>query len=693
MSYATLLEDETVKSNYLAILQPRRRVASFSVFSGSIYSVSFDYGDVESVYVDGVALTEVSTTSLSAGQFYWDYDNSTLYVRTASSGNPNSVNTIVTYNLYVATYDAHFYSDPLDDSTRVVYYEPHIIKSPEIKETNSDSFFGFLPSQSSSITINNAEHVYEKHLYDSSFNRADIHVYHWLDELIVDNIKLVYSGNMSDVSYDQNKITIKTYDPNKYLDDEFRNPTGDNFYSLDTFPSLNPNFIAKPIRQIYGRVDGFIPVNIDYVDDNPTTSDNRIWSVCNGQTGISEVSKTVSASPSSTTTRTYLNNCNGIDVGDTIWLDGATDYYVEVTAVNRTGSQYIEHAVIGAPMNSGEFAKRGFVSVVYIRKDNQVYTAKYKRDYTITTLSGGASGFTFENSLESNLSMASNLSPSDEVFCRVYGRVNDVTLNAIAYGSDNTKTGNMSNPMQILVDVMKRNIGIVEADMNLTSFTTTISSVTSAAGMAIPKSSNDNFPTYKDIIVNILKTELIRFYQNDDQEWEVSLVSPIGAAAYEIGSDEILKGSFTHDFDYSDLLSDVIVEYNEQETNTVKQGNYADKVSAESSVAKYVHLAKKQKTFNSIHIFEDDAQILADRLSFYYGDRIGTITLRTKNRLFNTKLGDVITTQRTAQCGFDFDGETVNNRNGVVTDTLKSLRSISITLDDQKGIEDNSGDW
>ena len=509
MSYADLLEDETVKSNYLAILKPRRRVTDFAVFSGSVYSVSFDYGDVTSVYVDGVALTEAFTTSLSAGQYYWDYDNQTLYVRTSTSGNPNSVSTIVTYAIYVSTFDAHFYADPLDDSSRVVYYEPHIVKSPEIKETNSDSFFGFLPSQSSSITLNNAEHVYEKHLYDSSFNRADIYVYHWLDELEVANLKLVYSGNMSDVSYDQNKISIKTYDPNKYLDEEFRNPSGDNFYSYDTFPSLNPNSFSKPIRQIYGRVDGFIPVNVDYVQDNPTTSDNRIWSVCNGQTGISEISKTVSASPSSTTTRTYLNNCNGIDIGDTIWLDGATDYYVQVTAVNRTGSQYIEHAAIGAPMNSGEFAKRGFVSVVYIRKDNQLYTAHYKRDYTITTLAANGSGFTFETTLESNLSLASNLSPSDEVFCRVYGRVNDVTLNAITYGSDHTTTGNMANPMQVLVDIMKRNIGILEADMNLTSFTSTISDVTSAIGMSIPKNGSDNFPTYKTIIVDILKLILI----------------------------------------------------------------------------------------------------------------------------------------------------------------------------------------
>ena len=101
MSYADLLEDETVKSNYLAILKPRRRVTDFAVFSGSVYSVSFDYGDVTSVYVDGVALTEAFTTSLSAGQYYWDYDNQTLYVRTSTSGNPNSVSTIVTYAIYV----------------------------------------------------------------------------------------------------------------------------------------------------------------------------------------------------------------------------------------------------------------------------------------------------------------------------------------------------------------------------------------------------------------------------------------------------------------------------------------------------------------------------------------------------------------------------------------------------------------
>jgi hypothetical protein len=208
-------------------------VTGFTLFSGSVYVASFNYGDVASVEIDGVKLNEAFTSGLSASQYYWDYENSLLYVRTSGGVDPDTLNTIVTYNIYVGTYDAYYFLNPSDLNSRIVYYEPYIKNSPSIKFAQSSNLYGFMPTQSSSIKLSNAEHFFERHLYDSSFNNAEIYIYHYLGLMPVStNIKLVYSGYMGSVSYSSDTVDIKTFSEISIFDKEFRNPTGANFYTV-----------------------------------------------------------------------------------------------------------------------------------------------------------------------------------------------------------------------------------------------------------------------------------------------------------------------------------------------------------------------------------------------------------------------------------------------------------------------------
>jgi hypothetical protein len=180
VAYSDLLEVENTPSQFLCVITPRRRETGFSVYSGSVYRKSFTYGYVSSVEVDGTELTSNTSTSLSAGEYYYDYENSYLYVRLSDSSNPDDSYCVVFYELYLATFDEHWYRDPLDDTTETVYFEPLIQKSPQIKLTTDDVFFGYMPSLTSSIKLSNAEHTLERHIYDSSFNRASIKIWNVL---------------------------------------------------------------------------------------------------------------------------------------------------------------------------------------------------------------------------------------------------------------------------------------------------------------------------------------------------------------------------------------------------------------------------------------------------------------------------------------------------------------------------------
>src|SRR4051812_32707194 len=123
MTYADLLESENVYSQYLVIMRPRRMVtsASFVAVTGSIYSQSFDYGHVSNVFADGVSLTENADSSVASGEWFFDFDTNTIYVNTG--GSPAAVQFVLEYELYFGTFDAHWYRSPLDNTSRVVYYE------------------------------------------------------------------------------------------------------------------------------------------------------------------------------------------------------------------------------------------------------------------------------------------------------------------------------------------------------------------------------------------------------------------------------------------------------------------------------------------------------------------------------------------------------------------------------------------
>lgn len=703
MTYSTLLEDENSRQRYLAILTPRRQVSGFSLVSGFIYKATFSqvYGRPVRFEFDGVEMTEVTTSTVDASEWYYDEDTFEIYFRAPQSGDPDTEGlSVAFYNLYCATFDAYWFSDPLDDTTDVTYFEPIIQKEPEIKSSTTDNIFGFLPTQTSSISLINTESFLDPHIYDSSFNGASIKIYHTLkSELEVANIKLVYDGLMSDVSYNGINVSIKTTDRIDIFSKEWRN-ADTSFFSTDDFPNLNPTFIGKPIRYVYGYVRGFQPVNIDYVaDDIRTTSDNRDWVVVAEQTGLSEIVRTVPATPSSTTTRTYVNFAEGLMVGDTVFLDGATDYYVVITAVNFTSDNYIEHAAIAAPMATGEFIKKGFVSRVEITQNNVVYTAMYGRDYTIGNFAVGTRGITFSSSLEANLSIPETLSSGDTVSCYVYGRVNDLVADSNPFGENDQRgterSFNLANAVMITYDVLKNKLSIPESEINIDQFIALHLSTrdNQALGFAIPDTASGGFPNYKTIISKILETSLFRIFVDNDNKWTLEQLAPLGSSAFSIDDFE-LQG-FSYEFNYNDIVSDVIVNYQTRDIpdQPAYSSGQSKTVMSTSTVAQYVHKVEKQRTFLSAHFKEADATLMANRLSYILGERQGLIKFSAKKRLFGNIINDTMTVNREKLPGFQYASGTENSREFSITATTKSLKGVSIEANDQLGIQNNEGDW
>lgn len=694
MAYAQLIESEGIRSQFLAVLEPRRRVTTWTNPSGSIYTSTFSLGQVVSVEDDGALLTEAASASVSAGQFYFDPETSLLTLRLADSSDPDNSFMVVTYEIYVGTVDIHTYRVPTDDTTREVYFEPLIRKSPQFKATLSDSLFGFLPSQSSTITLSNStDHILEEHLRESSFNRARISIYHTLDDFSAANTKKIFNGTMGDVTYGEFDVTISVFDRIDQFSEEFRQ-TGTSFFSESDFPSIDPNFIGRPIRRVYGVVDGFIPVNIDYNATSPTTSDNRDWVVQAEQSNKGTIQSTVPASPTSTTTRTYLASANGFRVGDTCRIDKTTDESIIVTAVNKTGSHYIEHAALSSgAAASGDIVIRPFVGRIDIDQDGTRYTALYVRDYVVGDFAENTTGFQFLSGLESNLGMSRTLSPSDIVSCRVYGQQASLTIGSTAVTND-AEAGVMANIVAVLYQLLVTYVGVPTSDINTTNFEAALSTITDAVGFAIPSKARSNFPKMKELIADLLSTGLIRLYLDSDLKWSVEAIGPLGADDYTVENDEILEGSLRYRFSYKDVLSEVNVEYGAREIGAIiGTQDTVTTLTGQSQVGAYLHKQRKTQTFPSVHFKASEAQTLLDRLLYIFGDQRGELSITSKNRFLVLTLDGVLGLNREKLPGFSFVSGTTRSRSFKTLETARSLDQVQITLDDQKGIEDNSASW
>ena len=697
MAYLDLLQSEGIESRFLVVVKPRRAV-TFTLDSGAQYVSDFDFGEVVAVTVNSSPLSAATALPLSSGEFFYDVTNEKVYVRLSDDSDPALKTMVATYEIHVGTDQIHFHRNPLDTDTRTVFYEPLINENTFLRSTLANDIFGFLPQQTSSLRMSNTPQFWQKHAFDSSFNKIQVAIYHSLGtEIKSENIKLIFDGLGGNTTLTDKDFQIRLLDRADIFTNEYRNPVADSFYDSSNFTALDETFENAPIRYVYGRVDGFEAVNINKVDQNQTTSDNRQWACIGEQSDLPSITATCQGGGSATVTP--VDDAAGIGIGDALHFNrgAGSDEYLLVTDVNYSTDEVTHSSLSGGAMSNGDTLERPFVGRVNIIQNDTLYIAFPSRDYTVnTSIAQGISGFTFTNNFEANIGM-STLSPGDRVSARIYGKkVDNIELNASTFGTNDQVSGNAANIIVVLYDLLKTSLGLTESQLNLTSFTSAQSSVVDAVGIAIPSSAQSNFPTYKDVIIEAIQTGLLRVYFDFDNLLKVEQIGPHGSANKTIADDEMLVNKARHQFEYDDIYSDILVEYDENELspNPNEFESFKRSVNASSDNAKYVHDIDREFQVLSRHFKSVDAQRLADRLSYVLGERKNFIKLSAKNRFFSSTLQEILTVTRSRlPLGLAFDQDTDLSDNFTVIQTEKSLRQVNITADDQKGIQDNSGSW
>ncbi len=261
MSFSTFSQFQDAAASEktsLVVLEASKRLVGWTLYSGSVYKItSFLHQVISSIKDSGTALSAGSSTSLSAGQYYHDRQNFTLYLRTSDSVNPNGK--------FISLAFKNFFSNtpvaaPHDlASGYLVYWEPFLKSDSQYGvELDNKNLIGFAIEGSGKLTFAN-EQSFWKPIFDKwTFANQRVNVYSWSRGLPFTEAKRIYRGRIQSQEYTESTVSFGLKDTINAL----RAPVPLTDLSELVGVTLPPNLQTAKQRVIYGYLTGFRPVSL-----------------------------------------------------------------------------------------------------------------------------------------------------------------------------------------------------------------------------------------------------------------------------------------------------------------------------------------------------------------------------------------------------------------------------------------------
>lgn len=628
MTYSTNMTKDISRKEMFVILRPRYRPTSFTFFSGSTYYASFDFGPVTSLSINGFVLTEGTSTTLFANQWYYSASEGRIYFQKSVA--PTSDDWVVlTFEAYFSTFDTVWYKDPTDSSTALVHWHGIITQPPVISQADDQNIFGYSPVQDTVMTcVYDAEHMQEW-MYEITFSKGDVVVYHMVGDLQTANIVKIFTGIGGRHTLTDDTFQIDIIDKSYILDQPLNNTTSD----VEFDDTVEPQFRLTPIPVYFGPGRIFRAVCIDYENSSPTTSDNRQWVVCsNGHEGVGGGGGWV------------VNNATSASL-----VVGTTSY-------NLSGL--------------------------------------YSNSSDVGTLGIGI-GIVLSSSAESSLGIGTINPDESYVLISRNGASVDQSMNGSAFDVDEL----YPSSVRLIYHFLRSIVGLAESEINTTSFSTADAAVTRYCEVLIPADGGE-YPTVKEIITRLCANDFLRTYFDKDGKFKVRVIEPAAVSPdLELTDDDLFDVSYS--FDTNDV-SQVTIRWVDSELYSVSKGGFvgyrrlpSEKTSTYGGPT-YLYEDERERVIytygynNGTPTVEQD---FANKYGQLLGQRRGLMSCLVKAGAYELELGDTVKITRKKQPGYAYDGETENARSYVVTQIRKQIDGVYLVLDDQKVIEENSGDW
>jgi len=245
----------------LATIEASQRLMGWTLYSGSVYTVSFSYSVISSIEENGTTLTSVgSIGAVVASSYFHDRDNGLIYLRASDSTNPNGKVEVCTFKLFFANGPVRA---PHDLSTGFDVEWIHLVKETSEFGVELDNYnqFGLAIEGSGNIRLINDQSYWASRFDKLTFENQRVSIYSWNRDLPITEAKLIYKGRIVSKTWGPERIAFELKD----TFNELRAPVTLNDLSSLSGARLIPSFSTLKQRLLYGKPQGVRGINYDHV--------------------------------------------------------------------------------------------------------------------------------------------------------------------------------------------------------------------------------------------------------------------------------------------------------------------------------------------------------------------------------------------------------------------------------------------
>ena len=262
-TYTEYQNEQASEKVGLVALDLGKRLMGWSVYSGTIYSVSFQHDVITQLQQDGTALTAVaSIAAITTGTYYLDRSSETLYLRASDSANPNSKFIACSLRLFFSNVPVR---KSWDLSTGFdVDWKPLLRSTSQFGVgLDNTNLLGFAIEGSGNVSFYN-DRAFWAGIYDKYFFEGQqCYVYSWNRTLPITEAKLIYKGRVDSKTFTNQSVTLNLKDQLVSLRSKLSIPLMEDVAGAKIPGSLN----TARQRYLFGYVKGNRPTNIDQMLD------------------------------------------------------------------------------------------------------------------------------------------------------------------------------------------------------------------------------------------------------------------------------------------------------------------------------------------------------------------------------------------------------------------------------------------
>lgn len=243
----------------LAQIEPSSQLTVFTNVSGSIWKKTTNYYIVR-IKQNDTTLTEVSSSSLLSGQWFFDNTTKELFVRMTDDSDPNA-NFISAFNrLFFSNIDISLTHD-LTDAGKYVNYEARVQGVGAFSQKLDEEATGVALETSSNVRLFNNDGFFDD-IYDTLvWENKRVRIYSYLDGTLPSEARILFDGIIESKTFSSQTISFRVKD----LLYQLREPVPLTLFA--DADGVSGDVIGTPKRLLFGEVEGLSLVPTDPILD------------------------------------------------------------------------------------------------------------------------------------------------------------------------------------------------------------------------------------------------------------------------------------------------------------------------------------------------------------------------------------------------------------------------------------------